>query len=240
LTELLNNDTFQYDILTKKLFSGFSEGKISFMPTSNFDKNGKYQENVKPGYRDRIIFKTHSNLETKVKNYESIPFESEFYPISGIYSCSTHRLYASCFVDQSQQLTMKFTKMYLTDMQGEVIKKPQLTIFGNFLEQSPVKSKHSRSGYEPQLNAEFDGFEIPSLSPIYNDRDFLSNQFLMITISDLSLGNNPTENIIGSCVLPLIGLTGKKELSVQFIAPIHSFTTEIGNLNGSLQCKNVS
>jgi hypothetical protein len=232
---LLNNDTFQYDILTKKLFSGFSEGKISFMPTSSF-KNGKYQENIKPGYRDRIIFKTHSNLETKIKQYESIPFESEFLPISGIYSCSTHRLYASCFVDQSQPLTMKFTKLYLTDMQGEVIKKPQLTIYGNFLEQSPVKSK-SRSGYEPKLNAEFDGFEIPALSPIYSDREFLSHQFLMISISDLSLGNNPTENTIGTCVLPLTGLTGKKELSVQFIAPIHSFTTEIGNLNGSFQCK---
>ena len=132
---------------------------------------------------------------------------------------------------------MKFSKLYLTDMKGEIIKKPQLTVYGNFLETICVKSKQNKSGYEATINPELDGFEIPPLFPIYNDRQFLSKQFLMISISDLSLGNSLAENFIGNCVLPLTGLTGKKEAKIQFISSIQSFTQEIGNLNGSFQCK---
>eukprot|EP01080_Neovahlkampfia_damariscottae_P008702 gene8702-648_t len=241
ISSLLNNDSLQYDILTKRTFAGFSEGKIDFLPNSKFDKNGKYVPKVKPSYNDRIIYKTHSNLTTEVVKYESIKIDSEDLPIIGIFKCATHRLYASCFSDQTNQLVMKFSKLYLTDMKnGDIIKKPLLTVHGNFLETCSVtstKSKQNKSGYEPTINPELDGFEIPPLYPIYNDRNFLSKQFLMISISDLSLGNSISENLIGTCVLPLTGLTGKKEAKIQFISSIQSFTQEIGNLNGSFQCK---
>eukprot|EP01080_Neovahlkampfia_damariscottae_P009009 gene9009-1108_t len=75
IKNLLKKDQLNIEKEKKKIFNGFQEGEITFLPTFKFNKNsGKYDSSKKqrvPSYCDRILVKSKEKGSVEIESYES-------------------------------------------------------------------------------------------------------------------------------------------------------------------------
>ena len=90
MKKLLRHDQLLQTIASERAFSGFNEGKISFLPTFKFDKGTSYYDTSHkqriPAFTDRILFRSPMN-KVRILEYQSIAEakHSDHRPVFGTY-----------------------------------------------------------------------------------------------------------------------------------------------------------
>jgi hypothetical protein len=231
VAELLSKDPISMEIQSKRILSGYQEGKINFLPTSRWSKSEKaYEKKCIPSYPNRIFSRGAS---LKLLNYDSIPdLETSIHiPVYATYQVDATRIVSSLFADPVERII--FLKDFkVTDRPDTlgVVKKPQISIFGEFLVQTPVHSTR-RGKTEASTNPNLKIVEVPPLRLLVSNQEYLEHASLVIQFLDLSRH----VYLIGTARLDI----PPKSLNdpVRFSVPMQHGTVFTGNLEGTIVCK---
>jgi len=187
-----------------------------------------------PSYCDRILYKSNTSGRVKQLSYSSPTSitTSDHSPVYATFEVPILRPNLSIFSER-QPRVLHLEELYLSDRNGQLIKQPQISIYGNCIQDSPVHSKKIQS--RKTGNPCFGTIPVPPMDLIVYNSDYIRTQHLTIVIKDLSLGKNYEDQLIGICSVPLENAFN--DVSFEFCVSLTSYTKRIGNLNGFIHCR---
>jgi hypothetical protein len=207
ISTLLSSDQLLKEMGNGNIFVGFKEMPITFAPTYRMlrDREGySNKKNQSPSWTDRILSLSLIGCENELiaKGYNSAPkvLGSDHRPIYCLYDFTPRKHPLTGDLDVMIEIScIKFSKyVCLSSINDEII----VIFSGSFLEDKPT-SLQGKVAHDLKTVI-WDGFEIPSLNPIFKDPDYLESCHLEVSIVKRS---GKDKEIIGFSVLSLEGIS---------------------------------